>query len=47
MDSVVYWKKDSFFQQINQFVSRSEVINEAGGRLVKFDSDYNEILTTK
>ena len=47
MDSVVYWKEDSSFQQINQFVSGLEVINDVAGRSVQFGSDYNEILTTK
>ena len=47
MDSVAYWKEDSSFQQISQFVSGLEVINGAAERSVQFDSDYNEILTTK
>ena len=46
MGSAVYWKEDSSFQQISQFVSGLKVINDAAGRSVKFDSDYNEILTT-
>ena len=46
MDSVVYWKEDSSFQQISQSVSELKVINDAAGRSVKFDSDYIEILTT-
>ena len=31
MDSVVCWKEDSSFQQISQFVSGLEVINDAAG----------------
>ena len=46
MDSVVCWKEDSFFQQLNQLVSGLEVINDAAERSVKFGSDYNKILTT-
>ena len=46
MDSVVCWKEDSSFQQIIQIVSGLEVINDAAGRSVQFDSDYNEILRT-
>ena len=46
MDSVLYWKEDSSFQQINQFVLRLKIINDADERSVKFDSDYNEILAT-
>ena len=46
MDSVVYRKKDSSFQQISQIVSGLEVINDAVERSVQFDSDYNEILIT-
>ena len=46
MNTVVYWKENSSFQQINQIVSGSEVINNAAERSVKFDSDYNENLTT-
>ena len=45
MDSVVYWKEDSSFQQISQFVSGLEVINDAAERSVQFDIGYNEILT--
>ena len=45
MDSVVYWKEHSSFQQINQFVSGLEVITDAAKRSVQFDCDYNEILT--
>ena len=47
MDSVVYWKEDSSFQQITQIVSGLDVINDAAERSVQFDSDYNKILTTK
>ena len=47
MDSAVYWKEDSSFQQISQIVSRLEVINDAVEHSVQFDSDYNEILTTQ
>ena len=47
MDSVVCWKEDSSFQQINQFVLGLKVINDAAGRSVKFGCDYNKILTTK
>ena len=46
MDSAVYWKEDSSFQQISQIVSRLQVINDAAERSVQFDSDHNEILTT-
>ena len=46
MDSVVCWKEDSSSQQISQIVSGLEVINDAAERSVKFDIDYNEILTT-
>ena len=46
MDSVVCWKEDFSFQQINQIVSGLEVINDAAKCSVKFGSDYNEILTT-
>ena len=46
MDSVVCWKEDSSFQQINQMVSGLKVVNDAAERSVKFGSDYNEILTT-
>ena len=46
MDSVVCWKEDSSFQQISQFVSGLEVINDAAERSVKFGSGYNEILAT-
>ena len=46
MGSVVYWKEDSSFQQINQIVSGSKVIYDAAERFVQFDSDYNEILTS-
>ena len=46
MDSVVYWKEDSSFQQISQIVSGLEVVNDAAERSVQFDSDYNEILKT-
>ena len=46
MDSVVYWKEHSSFQQISQIVSGLKVINDAAERLLQFDSDYNEILTT-
>ena len=46
MDSVVCWKEDSSFQQIHQIVSGLEVINHGAEHLVKFVSDYNEILTT-
>ena len=46
MGSVVYWKEHSSFQQISQIVSGLKVINDAAGRLLQFDSDYNEILTT-
>ena len=47
MGSVVYWKEHSSFQQISQIVSGLKVINDAAERLLQFDSDYNEILTTK
>ena len=43
MDTVVYWEKDSSFQQINQIVSGSKVTNAAAERSVKFGSDYNEM----
>ena len=46
MGSVVYWKEHSSFQQISQIVSGLKVINDAAERLLQFDSDYNEILTT-
>ena len=46
MDSVIYWKEHSSFQQISQIVSGLKVINDAAERLLQFDSDYNEILTT-
>ena len=46
MDSVVCWKEDSFFQQLNQLVSGLEGINDAAEHSVKFGSDYNKILTT-
>ena len=46
MHSVVCWKEDSSSQQINQIVLGLEVISDAAERLLKFDSDYNEILTT-
>ena len=39
MDSVVHWKKDSSFQQINQFILGLKIINDAAGRSVKFGSD--------
>ena len=45
MDSVVCWKEDSSSQQISQIVSGLEVINDAAGRSVNFDSEYNESLT--
>ena len=46
MDSVIYLKEHSSFQQISQIVSGLKVINDAAERLLQFDSDYNEILTT-
>ena len=46
MDLVLYWKEDSSFQQVNQFVSGLKVISDAAGRSVQFESDYNEISTT-
>ena len=46
MDSVIYCKEHSSFQQISQIVSGLKVINDAAERLLQFDSDYNEILTT-
>ena len=46
MDSIVCWKEDTSFQQINQIVSDLEVTNDAAERSVQFDSDYNDILTT-
>ena len=45
MDSVVYWKEDSSFQQISQFVSELKVINDTAERSVEFGSVYNQILT--
>ena len=45
MDSVICWKEDPSFQQINQIVSRLEVINAAAELSIRFGSDYNEILT--
>ena len=47
MGSVVYWKEDSSFQQITQIISGLKVINDGTVHSVQFDSDYNEILTTK
>ena len=44
---VLYWKEHSSFQQINQIVSRLEVINDAAERSVQFDSDYNQYLHCK
>ena len=46
MNSVVCWKDDSSSQQINLIVLGLEVISDAAERLPKFDSEYNEILTT-
>ena len=46
MGSVVYWKEHSSFQQISQIASGLKVINDAAERLLQFDSDYSEILTT-
>ena len=46
MDSIVCWKEDTSFQQINQIVSDLEVTDDAAERSVQFDSDYNDILTT-
>ena len=45
MNSVVCWKEDSSFQQINQIVLELEVINDVAERSVQFGSD-NEIFTT-
>ena len=39
MDSVIYWKEHSSFQQISQIVSGLKVINDAAERLLQFDSD--------
>ena len=46
MNPVIYWEEDSSSQQINNIVSGLEVTDDAAGRSVQFDSDYNEILTT-
>ena len=47
MDLVAYWKQESPFQQINQFVSELAVINDAAERSVKFGGDYDEIFLNK
>ena len=45
MNSVLCWKEDSSFQQINQIVLGLEVINDVAERSVQFGSN-EEILTT-
>ena len=46
VDSAVYWREDSSFQEISQIVSGLELINDAAELSVQFDNNYNEILTT-